>query len=873
MIAKYLYKNLLWQFNQNPFAHLLGPATTEQQYYTQLEQISDKYFPFARPVDTTVTEFCLNKIALSRAKTAAEKAALSYFGEQWAQYIRIKKLLDKEFLRFPSDTTATRIEQIAQLLCKCTQCAADNKTLERMLCKTVEMTELTERERRYLEDVVRLYSIKYYCAAVCELFDKKEFAEARLARMLKPTLLRYDFSENKRYTQSAYVASEISSVVNCMGSSAVRFENAPAYTETGLFVYSNGRNVFDTFVQSKFGQRHAQFRSATKTVELSMRYFVTGNREIRSYLLSNTGKHKRKFTVKFTFRNTAGKNAEYFKMGNALCLATDIFSALAIVADCSIRECRGERELMFDVTLDAGESYRFDAVTLYAHDSPTLAETLQLTERIGATLCPYLWDGACSRVNVGGTPLVLTSHGYTPLKPQNSMSRQVSFNYQLGNCDVASFADNSGVCTTLLQGFVFGVRGESVYSVQNGLATKLNERAFRLEGDKLVYEKSGARLCICHEKGKVYDAVYDKPAQTLFYFPLEKTSRISFDKLQNCFTVKDSLRCYTVRCFGEVESFTDNALECNEEKLRYKLSGKLGVGNCLAICFARATHACLIVQSANETPAPTPLIHESLVSTYLNYVNDKSVFCLNNYLKRPDCLTVAAICYTNPQYVKNYLQTTLDNGTFDTFYYDAKGETRAFCDRLTLPLAVVYYCNLVGELPAPWLKKANEILFDKNFEGKELCIKALILLKAAKLACFDKVKCLVEYGSIKRQICGDNKLYPYAQAIGALPLTSPSKERLKDLCNRYEIPKSWYYVSQLENLYGLNLSAGKLQISPKVSAENVLEQFALTIAGKRIDTTFAKASVQCMTLNGQQCFAPFYAPSLKNENNELIVNY
>ena len=164
-------------------------------------------------------------------------------------------------------------------------------------------------------------------------------------------------------------------------------------------------------------------------------------------------------------------------------------------------------------------------------------------------------------------------------------------------------------------------------------------------------------------------------------------------------------------------------------------------------------------------------------------------------------------------------------------------------------------------------------MISEKFEDKELCIKALALLRAAKLNCFDRVKCLVEYNNLKKRITADSSLYGYAQAIGAVPLANPSKERLKDLCNKYEIPKCWYYVSQLENLYGLNISAGRLQIQPKVTAENVLEQFALNIAGKRIDTTFSKASVQCMTLNGQQCFAPFYAPSLKNEQNELVVSY
>ena len=185
----------------------------------------------------------------------------------------------------------------------------------------------------------------------------------------------------------------------------------------------------------------------------------------------------------------------------------------------------------------------------------------------------------------------------------------------------------------------------------------------------------------------------------------------------------------------------------------------------------------------------------------------------------------------------------------------------------------MYYLNLVGELPEEMIKTVNGILLSDDFSDKELCVKALALKRAATIKGFDRVRCLIEYNNLKKQICAQPKLYAYAQAIGAVPLANPSKQRLKDLCNQHDVGKSWYYVSQLENLYGLNISAGKLHIAPKVTAENVLEQFALNIAGKRIDTTFAKASVQSMTLNGTQCFQPFYPSSLKNTENELIVRY
>ena len=550
-----------------------------------------------------------------------------------------------------------------------------------------------------------------------------------------------------------------------------------------------------------------------------------------------------------------------------------IVSEQTVVKNNATVPCYGEQSQCFDVSIASNSVYSFDIVTVYATDTPTLADIICGLQNAGNTRCPFLWDSVCTRLNVSDIHLKLSPHGYVLHKPQKIMSEQLNYTYQLGNNDVATFVDNGGNSTTLISGFVFGVKGEGVFSVSNGLINKLNEHNFQLDADKLRYIRGASECNIYHNRGKIYEITHAKPCKTLFYFSLERKSKISYDTAQKTFTVTDSIRKYYVKCCGEVESYTTNALECNEEKLRYKLSGNLNAGSCLAICFGRATSVTLEIVSATDTPTSTPIVRESLVSTYLNYVNDKNVFCLCNYLKKPDCLTVAAICYTNPQFVKTFLEKMYASATAHTYYYDAQGRTREFCDKLTFPLAVIYYLNLVGELPQQMVKAANEQLFNQSYEGKELCIKALALIKAAKLGQFNKVRCLVEYNNLKKQINSDSKLYAYAQAIGALPLTNPSKDRLKDLCNKYEIPKSWYYVSQLENLYGLSISAGKLHIAPRVTAENVLEQFALTISGKRIDTTFAKATVQSMTLNGIQCFQPFYPQNLKKTENELVVRY
>ena len=874
MITNFLCQNICWQFNQNPFANLLAKTTSEQQFYEQLEKIANRYYPEARRIDTLNIEFCMNKISLARAKNTCEKVALGYFRMFWSQYVRLKNTFGKKYMTFPSVANTTRVETIAELLAKCTQFTVDDKTLAAMCSRAVEIAQLTEREERYLADVVSLYKIKYYCAATISLLNKNPLIERYLAGFLRPTLLKNNYVENTQYIQASYCTKNLATVINCMGDSVAKLNDIYTNVDTRLYIYANGRNVFDTFCKSKFGCRTAEFQSTTNTVDVTMRYFTVDQKEIRNVTLTNKGKRARNFTIEIPLRcANPSQKATYFYMDNALCLATEQYSALAIVHDNSTVNCYGEHAQCFEVKIDSNSSYSFNIVTIYATDTPTLADKITELHHAGSTRCPYLWDSACTRQDTSEIDLKLSPHGYVLRKPQKIMSEQLNYTYQLGNNDVATFVDNGGNSTTLISGFAFGVKGEGVYSVYNGLINKLNEHEFQLDADTLRYVKGASSCNIYHNKGKVYEVVHSKPFKTLFYFPLEKKSTITYDSADKVFAVADNVRKYFVRCCGNVESYTTNALECSEEKLRYKLSGNLKAGNCLAICFGASASVRLEIISTVETPTSTPIVRESLVSTYLNYVNDKNVFCLRNHLKKPDCLTVSAICYTNPQYVKTYLEHTFNVATAVTYYYDARGRIKEYSDRLVFPLAVIYYLNLVGDLPQEMIKAANEMLFCDNYEGKELCVKALALIRASRLSGFDKVRCLVEYNNLKKRITTDSKLYAYAQAIGALPLSNPSKERLKDLCNKYDIPKSWYYVSQLENLYGLNISAGKLHIAPKVTAENVLEQFALNISGKRIDTTFAKATVQSMTLNGIQCFQPFCPQNLKNTENQLVVRY
>ncbi len=873
MTTNFLLSNIKWTFNQNAFDELLSLPTTEAQYLKQLEKLACKYFPERLQADTVTTEFYLNKLALKSGNNVEAMLIKDRFNFYWTNYKKLKQVFEKKYLTFPASDGRTRLETVAELIAKCTQFAVEEQTLLRLQNSAINILQLSEREANYLPYAVELYKINYFCAAAIKTLKSKQIGSLCIARLLNPELLKQNYIENDKYSQCSYQTANVISAVDCMGNSATKFKGTTTYADVKPYIYANGRNVFDTFVKSRFGNTTAEFCSTAKTVDIKMRYFLLNNSEIRNVTITNKGKTTRKFSVEIPVKADSSKY-DYFNMDNALCLASkteNLYIATALVYDNAIAPCYGSNALNYDFTVEKNSSVSFDIVTAYADNSPDLARELENLYYFGSTKCPFIYDEQSHNIRRTEITLNLSSKGYVLKKPRQVMSEKLNYSYQLGNADEATFIDNAGNSATLIKGFVFGLKGESVYTVKNGLIDKISGNNFHIDVDRLCYRKGATECAIYHENGKIYRVSTDKPCRILFLFPFEKISKVCFNN--GVFNIDDGERQYTIECDGKIESYTTSALECNEDKLRYKLSDNLDSGTCLAICFANSKAVSLRIKSQSAAPDSTPIIRESLVSTYLNYINDKNVFCLSNFLKRADSLTVAAICYTNPQFVKNYLFDRFKTNQ-TTYYYDNTGKKKSFSDRLTFPLTYAYYTNLVNDdLPEEFRQAVNGVLFYEKFEDKDLCVKALALKKLSQLSSTDKVKYLVEYNVIKKQITSDAKLYAYAQAIGAITMTNPSKARLKDLCNQYGIPKCWYYVSQLENLYGLSISSGKVQICPKVTAENVLEQFAINLDGKRIDTTFFKSTVHSMTLNGAQCYQPFYPTKLKSNENELVVRY
>lgn len=861
-ILSYLSTNLRWQFKQNPFDNLVCQPTGQKELVKQLHALSEKYFPDRQHINTYTTEFCLNKIALSAPKTETERMLKEHFARKWAAFARLKKLFARNYMLFPSNADGTRLEQIAELVTKCTQFCLSDIQMQEIQNEILCAFDLSPREKQYLSEVIDLYAIDHFCALYSTL------CSTQVAKVLQNDLLKFDYATNDKYRQAVYRKGKLSTVLNCLGNSALSYGQKNLAYKQNIYVYCNGRNVFDTFTQSKLGRQTAEFCATTNTLVVDMQYFLTEFSQVKRFRMTNTGKSTKKYTVDITL-----DGGEQMFIGDQYAVVdNDVYVATAVVCDNQIVQCEtGQGVLTFCPTCKPQQTICFDVVTIASHNADIVAREVGLLNTFGRTRCDVLSD--CPAVETtSSAPIVgLTSYGYGQRKVKGKPATTMHYSYRLGNDDVGTFADNDGNQTTVLTGFAFG-KGEQVYCVSGGKLCQLNCGKFVVDGQTLTYEHDFGSCGISHGVGKKYTITYAKPCRTLFYFPLESGGTVT--KLGNKFVFASELRRFEIVCDGKIDSYTTNALECNAQRLRYKLSNNLSAGTCIAVCFAPSCSVELTVTNCAHVPLPSPILRESLVSTYLNYVNGKNVFCLANMLAKPCALSLAAICYTNPDFVRTYLQR-LSSTDSQPLFYDDKCRLVPVDDPLMYPLAALYYATIVdgSYLSTTDRDKIQTLLLTAHCEGKVMAIKALALKKAAMLGGFDKMKLMVEYADLKRTICADPTIYAYAQAIGAVPLVNPSKQRLKDICQKLDVPQAWYYVSQIENLYGMVYADGKLSFTPKVSQDNVLEEIAVTVGGRRICTTFARSNVQSMTLNGVTHFQPFYPSKLVNIDNTLIVNY
>ncbi len=885
----YVVSNFKWTFSKQFFTRLLCQPISQESLWILLERNSSIWKDYCdyKNVQLNYTEFCLNDIALSSAQNKVTQRLKILFPKFWQDFLRVKNSLGNKRITFAAKQQP-RIEEAVELFVTATQLNYTEEMWSKYKQDLSAFVNLSQREISNLDNMLALWSIRYYCA----LYRAAQTDEAEGQRYMCnltdcAELLSGRYICNDYYSKTVFNNGKLLSVVDCLGNSAAIIGNNPRPVALGIRVLCNGRNVFDTFCQHKYGKNTANFMSENNSVRMYEQYYLLDNCEVRHCYLEGGVKDKRVYRVEVDFQSSFDTDhAERFSLGNVQamgCGTAGGYIALCIVKDNSIepvtvtdysnnKSCR--MRLAVDYKLKKGQAVKFDVVTIYADSIEELNQTIRRLCSFGYTKCPY-WDDSnvTGRLFSRKTGVDSASNLYERFE-RSADNKVFSFCSRYGE-NVATLTDREGNGATLINGFAFGIGGEKVFGIANNKVTQLNCGTASTDGLSLTRSVScdnKVTLVEQHNGSKHYSITSDKPQRVLFVFPLEEQSTIT--RLDyNCFEVASQTRRFKVECKGVVESFTTNAIECNVRRLRYKLSNDITTGTALSICFASGNSAGLTLTNLNCIPQSRPTIKESLLSTYLNYVNSKNLFGIVNGLEKADALKLASLVYTNPDYVRQVVLNPSHSGGAEYFYYNADGQKHISDDRMAYALATVYYVCITGDksvLNDNRLRLLKEILW-ADHQGRNKCVQALALKRFVSLN-IDKVDTLIKYGELKRAISADKNLYGYAQAIGAMSMQSPSRQRLKDLCNTYNIPKCWYYVSQVENLYGILVNGSALTVVPNVIQDNVLEKMVLYVCNRRIETEFVKSNVQQLVVNGTPCYRTVDANGLK-DNNVLTVRY
>ncbi len=380
-------------------------------------------------------------------------------------------------------------------------------------------------------------------------------------------------------------------------------------------------------------------------------------------------------------------------------------------------------------------------------------------------------------------------------------------------------------------------------------------------------------MYIAHRHAKHYTISSNGTGGVLMIMPLEQLSTVT--QLDNAFDITSTGRHFVLTYTGKLQCFTTNSIECNSHRLRRRLSNDCSAGNCLVLNFAKCNTLEIEITNCNKLPIGKAVVKESLLSTYLNYMNNKNIYLTVNKLRAVNALTLSAMVYTNSNYVWQYLQQMEAQDACysgSSYYYDTNRHMVSCQDDMTYALALLYYATVTGNvsvLTPERIGTIQNILYSYHGDGVQLCVVALALKKLSRLN-IDKVRALVEYTAVKKLIMSNKNLYAYAQAIGALPMVNASKQRLKSLVNIHNIPRCFYYVSQLENIYGIELIGNKLRVRPSTDDTTSLEQLLLRVGDKSISTIFDKGDNYSLLLNGLQCYSGVDVAQLPADNTLLV---
>ncbi len=883
-MLRYIVDNAKWCINKQYFVHLLGHGMSCEQLECELLALTAGYRHSEQSGALAVNDvrFALNDNAMTTHRHQWAYGLSSLYATYWNLFVALSSRLSG--VQLPGNGSRVRIDAVVELYMRATQNHRDDILWGWYKDIVTDSLSLTARELAYIDDVLLLYRCMYYCA-VCRnvATTNSDRYMCCLSADRQPSSV---LENNDSYSNMTYNGG-IQTVIDCFGASAVMLGASVIDSSMSLDISANGRNVLDTFTQHLYGDSMSQFASRTKSISVSMRYMLKRCSEVRTVDIVGGVRSQQRYSV--NVHATVKGIVQSFTINNCHCMCVGgsasyyvsyalVDSKYNIVSSGNLTDngCGVDIDITHSMLLGNGQRGRVHIVAMYGNCLRDITDQIERIQRIG--YCdrePFECNSAKGRQYEVVTNVTPCSNMYVGDKG-GSIKRH-NYTYQFGDSDISTLLDNEGNGCTMLEGFVFGA-SEKVYYYKGNKITAINCGKFAINANGYSHSHTigndSVSFEVEHRHAKVYTVDMPRGGGVLFVLPLEQHSKVS--AIDGGFDVVSNSRHFVVRYTGKLDSFTTNSIECSSRRLRRHLSGDCSVGDSLAMSFVGGNKLQVEIVNCNKLPLGRAVVRQSLLSTYHNYINNKNIYLAVNKLRPVDALMLASMVYTNSNYVWQYLigmeqGCSCESGI--SYYYNNSMHMASSSSSMTYPLALLYYATVTGNVEVLTTERIGRLQYmlyeqEGSTDSRHICLVALALKKLSKLN-IDKVNVLINYTNIKKAIMANKDSYAYAQAIGAVPMVNASKQRLKSLVAQHNIPKCFYYVSQLENLYGIELVGNRLNVSPSVSSG--LEQLLLQVGNRKIDTTFDNMSGKTMAIDGYKCSHGVDVSQLDQDSQHTLV--
>ncbi|MEG1527992.1 MAG: hypothetical protein RR248_03980 [Clostridia bacterium] len=906
---KYLYWNMLWAFGKKNFDILpKNQLLSYQEIIDGLSVFAQEQSFGANTINLYFVEFALNSLKFNDCNKLI-KFLSNHFEEMKAKFELAKaNLVGKTFQLING---VTRLETICNFLVKNTCCALSDAEYAKIKSFCVTAFGLSLKEIRSFDAVYDVEKIKLYCEIVKLCLSGSSKAEELTCKLFnvdnKLAFTQFKPSEDKYCViEKGDIKAKIdtlgaSYLTYCQRDMSYPFESSHC-NGVQLRIYE-GKCISGLYNEYKFSDILCMFRQTTLGIENTLKISYINNGEIRRYKLKNLYSKSRKLDLEVSLFPYAEDNvgilmSECINVGGSTCVEINAegkkyYCALTVFVGGKKINCKENYEsnkYCCSLTLSNTQLVK-KLSTLDVVIVTTYANSLEKLDIDKANSVGYLTDNNMFADIADTKEYDYPQKQICGILGQNTLTlrakpiEKVAYLPLFSYIDCMRFGeyatyliDKFGRNSSLNVGYLTKQDGEKIYLYYGNNVVCLTDCNYSLSQEGATYyfcDKSiQARLLIKFEKVKSYKVEVKRLKEDLKVYVLLALNFAKvalFEKVEGKFVGKN---CLNVNSSSQCLGYSTNNLAFDILSYTLRLDNMLQASKNLFVAF-KCDQICQIdLEIPCEKIEIAPIFSSNIVAERLNYLAQKNMYALKDKLHAPTALATASCVFISQEFVKNYLFDCASNGYLlsnTLTYCDSTGRLRLFQDKWLLTLGVMYYTTYYNDYSLLDNKQINEHCLSRlqscNVSWFELPYQLLALKKAVKIF-KDNLSLMCKYTTLVSSL--DAKQREICELIGAVEPSICSQSYFKSLYTKHltRIDKCWYYVSLLENLYGIKVANDSLQV--KCNATQELDQVLVELSNSSFAIKYDLSS-RGTKLNGVNINSSFDYKSVKQENSQIVV--